>query len=261
MKLYDSSRLISLFKGNRLPNYIIIGAQRGGTTSLFHYLSENLSVSSPAKKELHFFSENYEKGLPWYRNHFPVKENTITGESTPYYLFHPLCAERIAKDVPDVRLIVMLRNPVSRAYSNYWLQVKQGREPFSFEEAIKAEEKRTAGEEERILRDGNYNSLPHRLYSYLARGLYVLQLERYIQYFEKEKLLILKSEDFFSDPITTAKRTYEFLGLPTKDLKPIRPHNAIDYPKMDPETRQMLSQYFRSYNEKLYSLLGVDFQW
>lgn len=262
MKFNNSAALISVIKrGGRLPDYIIIGAQRGGTTSLFHYLSENPSVSSPSKKELHFFSENYEKGLPWYRNRFPSNRNTITGESTPYYLFHPLCAERIAKDLPNVRLIVMLRNPVTRAYSNYWLQVKQGHEPLSFEDAIKAEEKRTAGEEEKILRDGNYNSILHRSHSYLARGVYVIQLERYFKYFERQKMLILKSEDFYNDPITAAKKTFEFLGLPTNDLKLIRRHNAIDYPKMNPETRQKLIEYFRPYNEKLYSLLGVDFEW
>ncbi|MDH2902159.1 MAG: sulfotransferase domain-containing protein [archaeon] len=241
-------------------NYIIIGTQREGTTTLFHYLSENQSVSNPAKKELHFFSENYEKGLSWYRNHFPIKRNRITGESTPYYLYHPLCAERISRDLPDVRLIVMLRNPVSRAYSNYWLQVNQGHEPLSFEEAIKAAEKRTA-EEEKILRDGNYNSLPHRSYSYLARGLWASQLERYFKYFNKEKMLILKSEDFFHEPISIVMKTFDFLDLPTKDLKPIRQHNTIDYPKMNEETKQKLSEYFRPYNEKLYSLLGFDFQW
>lgn len=261
MKFYNSIPLASLAKGNRLPNYIIIGTQRGGTTSLFHYLSENPLVSSPAKKELHFFSENYQKGVSWYRNHFPIKKNTITGESTPYYLFHPLCAARIAKDVPDVRLIVMLRNPVDRAYSSYWLQVRLGRESLAFEEAIKAEEKRTAGEEEKILRDQYYDSTPHRYFSYRARGLYALQLERYFKYCDKQKILILRSEDFFKDPITTAKKTFEFLGLPINDLRRVKQHNAIDYPKMNLETKKELSEYFQPHNEKLYSLLGVNFAW
>jgi hypothetical protein len=261
-KMYPSTPLVSLIRrGGRLPDYIIIGTQRGGTTSLFHYLSENPLVANPKKKELHFFSENYEKSLSWYRNRFPNMRNTITGESTPYYLFHPLCAERIAKDLPNVRLVGMLRNPVTRAYSNYWLQVKQGLEPLSFEDAIKAEEKRTRGEEEKILRDGNYNSIEHRSHSYLARGLYAPQVERYFKYFNKEKILILRSEDFFSDPVTVAKRTFEFLGLPVKDLKPIRQHNAIDYPRMKQEMRQKLNEYYRAYNEKLYALLGLDFQW
>jgi hypothetical protein len=261
MKFYNTTRLLTLLTEGRLPNYIMIGAQRCGTTSLFHYLIESPLVSSPPKKELHFFSEYYEKGLSWYRSHFPNKKNTITGESTPYYLYHPLCAERIARDIPDVKLVVMLRNPVDRAYSNYWLQVKQGKEPFPFEDAIKAEEKRIAGEEERILRDGNYTSLEHRSHSYLARGLYAIQLERYFRYFERGRMLILKSEDFFRDPVSISIKTFEFLGVLSSDVKPIRRHNAINYPKMREETRQQLTEYYRSHNEKLYSLLGVDFGW
>lgn len=261
MNLRETSSLISLPRKGRLPDYMIIGTQRGGTTSLFHYLSENTSVSSPREKELHFFSEKYEKGISWYKSRFPTKKRTITGESTPYYLFHPLCAERIAKHVPDARLVLMLRNPVTRAYSNYWLVVEHGRENLSFEEALKAEEERTKGEEEKIVKNENYNSEKHRLYSYVARGRYIEQIERYMKFFPKEKFLFLRSEDFFKDPLATTKQTLNFLDLPLEEMKELKQHNAIDYPKMKAETKKSLSEYFKPYNEKLYSYLGIDFGW
>ena len=144
-----------------MPDFIIIGTQKGGTTSLYRYLIEHPCVAPIYIKEPHFFDIYFYKGLQWYRAHFPTavekyyarhiqKHDLITGEASPYYLFHPQAARRVAKTLPKARLIVLLRNPIDRAYSQYQHQTRQdGVEPLTFEEALECEEKRLAGEEEK----------------------------------------------------------------------------------------------------------------
>jgi len=166
-----------------LIDFLIIGAQRCGTTSLYSYMVLHPQISSAKNKEVHYFDIFFYKGLDWYLSQFPSlssnNKNLITGESSPYYIFHPLAAKRIFKIIPKVKLIVLLRNPVERAYSHYHHIVKLGHESLTIEEAIKSEKERLDGETEKIL-SGEF-SFNHQHYSYLARGIYVDQL---IQYFE-----------------------------------------------------------------------------
>lgn len=259
-----------------LPDFIIIGVQKGGTTSLYRYLIEHPAIAPIYVKEPHFFDIYYHKGMGWYRAHFPMltekyaaqvvrKQQLLTGEASPYYLLHPLAAKRVATTLPRVKLIVLLRNPVDRAYSQYQHQRRQpGVEPLSFEEAIERETERLAGEEEKMLQNERYASFNHRHYSYLARGTYIEQLPRWMKMFPREQFLILKSEDLFSNPAATVTQTLEFLNIPIskeQQEKVYKPFNEARYESMAPETRAKLVEYFKPLNARLYEFLGRDFGW
>ena len=259
-----------------LPDFLIIGAQRGGTTSLYHYLQTHPSFKAPTTKELHFFDRNYHKGLLWYRAHFPTvwekayaqqmqRRALVTGEASPYYLFHPHVYQRLAQVMPHAKLIVLLRNPVDRAYSHYYHSIELGYESRSFEEAIRDERERTAQEREKILQDEHYQSHTYRHHSYLTRGIYVDQLQAWMCLFSREQFLILKSEDFYADPAAALKEVYTFLNLPATEFqlrkKEYQSYNHTNSPKMDTASRTRLIEYFRPHNARLYALLGVDFGW
>lgn len=257
-----------------LPHFMIIGTQKGGTTSLYHYLIQHPCIAPIWIKEPHFFDIYFYKGLPWYRSHFPTtieqyyarhvqQHDLIVGEASPYYLFHPQAATRVAQTLPKAKLILLLRNPVDRAYSQYQHQTRQeGVESLSFEEALASEEKRLAGEEEKILQDKKYFSFNHRHYSYVARSEYIEQLPAWMDLFPREQFLILRSEDLYTDPKAIVKQTLDFLGLPSNYLgQDYKPFNDAKYAKMAPETRERLITHFKPYNARLYDYLGRDFGW
>ena len=260
-----------------LPDFLIIGTQRGGTTSLYRYLKAHPCVGETSNKDLHFFDRRFHKGLAWYRGHFPTKIEKyyaqhlrgrvfVTGEASPSYLFHPHAPKRAAQTVPHVKLIVLLRNPVSRAYSQYHHAVKLGYETLSFEEAIKGEEERTAREREKILADGYYYSEEYKHRSYLSKGIYVDQLQAWMRLFPRDQFLILKSEDFYADPAATVNQALAFLNLPQVESKvsegEYKQYNNNTYSsKMDEELRKRLIEYFEPHNARLYAYLGVDFGW
>ena len=255
------------FREGSLPNYVIIGAQKGGTTSLHNLLSGHPHVMRPTTKEIHFFDNHYDEGLGWYRAHFrpPVEKNgyeTITGEASPYYIASTSSPERMARIVPDIKLIAMLRNPVDRAYSHYQASARHGREPLDFEQAIEAEEKRLREERERALaNDGAVLSIPQR-HSYLGRGIYVNQIKHWHRYFDPEQLLIVKSEDFFTDPLAILRTVLEFLDLSEWEPSETRVSNKGDYgTSMSDDTRRWLQDYFEPHNQSLYDYLGRDFGW
>lgn len=260
-----------------LPDFLIIGTQRGGTTSLFHYLQGHPSIKPAVNKDLHFFDRKYNKGLPWYQGHFPTRaeryyiqhfrgRSFLTGEASPSYMFHPHTPERIAQAIPSVKLIVMLRNPVSRAYSQYHHAVELGHETLSFEEAIETEKERVATEEQKILENEYYYSDTYKHRSYLTKGIYVDQLQKWMGFFPREQFLILKSEDFYADPSATFKQVLTFLNVPETELqlekKEYKNYNNNVYSsKMDSAMRTRLIEYFEPHNARLYDFLGVNFDW
>lgn len=257
-----------------IPDFIIIGAQRCGTTSLYNYLTKHPHVVSSYKKEVHFFDVNFKNGIGWYRAHFfpsfsykyyvkqISKQDIVTGEASPYYIFHPHAPKRILETVPRAKLIALLRNPVDRAYSHYRHEVKLGVETLSFKDAIEKEEERLRGEMEKMLEDENYYSFNHQHYSYLSRGIYVDQLKTWMNLFPKEQILILKSEDFFNDPPAIFKQVLEFLNLPSWELKEYRKYNVGWLAeKMDATIRKRLIDYFEPHNQRLHEYLGVNFGW
>ena len=244
-----SADLVSESDVGALPDFVIIGAQKGGTSFLYYLLARHPLVQPAARKELHFFDQpdRFAKGAEWYRRCFPRSgwkdgSRTITGEATPYYLFDHNVAKRMCEVVPQTRLIALLRNPIDRAYSHYQMQVKRGTEPGTFEEVIERQHS-----------------------SYVSRGIYVDQLLRWFEFFSKEQMLILKSEDFFERPVETLKPVLKFLQLP--DWQPEaselerRRHTGAYSKKMDPSTRRRMEAYFEPHNQRLYECLGVDFGW
>jgi lipopolysaccharide transport system ATP-binding protein len=247
-------------RARTLPSFLVIGAQRAGTTSLFYYLCGHPDVHRPATKEIHFFDDNYWRGVDWYRSFFALSfgRDRVTGEATPYYLFHPAVPARVAATIPDVRLIALLRNPVDRAYSHYHKMRRMGIERLSFKKALAAEERRLDGEEERLLADPRYRSMHHRRHAYVGRGLYADQLEHWLASFPREQLLVLLSDDFFARPREVYAQTLDFLGLPSWQPEALEDRNPASYKALAPEIRAGLEARFAEPNTRLAGLLGRD---
>ena len=252
-----------------LPDFLIIGAQKCGTTFLYQLLVQHPRVKPAFVKEVHYFDLNFRKGDNWYRSHFPLRMgNTrayITGEASPYYLFHPHAARRASTVVPEAKLIVLLRNPVDRAYSHYYHQVKrvteEARETLKFEEAIEAEESLLPAEVNKMLEDEHYKSLGHRTRSYLSRGRYMDQLLVWARFFPRRQLLVLKSEDLFDDTTNALERVLEFLALPPWTPETYSIPNKREYSGLGPLVRQRLEEYYELPNQRLYEYLGADLGW
>jgi hypothetical protein len=259
-----------------LPDFLIIGAQRSGTTSLYNYLQTYPCIGAASIKEIHFFDRRFNKSLAWYRGHFPTSfekkyaqhrygQPFLTGEATPCYLYYPRASRRVAETLPHVKLIILLRNPVDRAYSQYYHAIEHGFETLPFEEAIEGEEERIARAQEKILNDEYYYSTEFMERTYLARGIYVDQLQVWMGLFPREQFLILKSEEFYADPATAIRKVSAFLNVPEAALQMreegFKPYNKFTYPEMNPALRKRLVRYFESHNARLYDYLGSDFGW
>ncbi len=204
------------------------------------------------KKEIHFFDWKYELGMEWYRSQFlPLPEGRIVGEATPRYLAHPRVPERMARELPNVKLIVLLRNPVDRAYSHYHLLRRRGLEE-EFEDVL---------EKEREWLEQNSLENPSAPTNLLVTGIYVEHLKRWHRYYPPEQMLVLRSEDFYARPRQALSLTREFLGLPKYRFNLRIRRAKHEYHPMNPETRGELMSFFRPYNEKLYEYLGRDFGW
>jgi hypothetical protein len=235
-----------------LPDFVLIGGKKCGTSSLYNLLTQHPYVEPAASKELHYFDRLFEaEDIEWYRRCFPAPrwENgrrTITGEATPYMPSRQ-APEMMAEVIPGARLISLLRNPVDRAYSDYQQVVRKGRESRTFEEAIGG---KTRG-----------NGLDDRC-EYLSRGVYVDQLLRWSKFFGDEQMLVLKSEDFFERPADTLKVVLDFLDLPGWEPEEAEVRNRGTYTEdMDPGIRRRLEEYFEPHNRRLYEFLGADIGW
>ena len=245
------------------PDFIIIGAQKAGTSSIYAYLEPHPQVSPALSKEIHYFDLNYEKGPQWYSAHFPLQDELaqihgITGEASPYYMVHPHAIGRILEDLPNVKLIALLRDPVERAISHYFHEKRHGTERLSLPDAILAEEKRLAPELEAMRRNPSYRSKPLRHFSYLYRSRYADQLKPLLPLLDEQRLLMLKSEDLFEDPQGTMSKTFAFLGLP--DMEGPRRFGQLNRGKktsIEPELRAMLVELLREPTRELKQLTGI----
>ncbi|RCV56025.1 sulfotransferase domain-containing protein [Marinitenerispora sediminis] len=254
-----------------LPTFLIAGAQRCGTTSLFKALTQHPAVLGPVlRKGVHYFDVAHHRGLDWYRGHFPLRARTRprrgrprvqVGESSPYYLFHPLAAERIARELPGVRIIVALRDPVQRAYSAHEHERARGFETEPFEHALRLEEERLAGTEERLRTDPAALSHSHRHHGYLARGRYAEQLERLEKHLGRDRMLVVDSAEFFADPEPVFAEIEAFLGLPHRSGVRFERHNARPRADMDPALRARLEEYFAPHDERLAAWWGRTPSW
>lgn len=257
-----------------MPHYLILGGQRCGTTSLYRYLVEHpTGAGVRLTKGAHYFdSANFHRGPNWYRAHFPTTayarwvrrrhgHDLTVGEGSPYYLFHPLVPARVRAQLPDVKVIAMLRHPVDRAYSHYQHERARGFEELSFEEAIDREPERVAGEAERMLDDPSYESYSHQHHTYLGRGLYLEQLLRWNDVLPPARMLVLHMEEFFAHPETGFRQVLEFLEMPAWSPPQFERYNARRYSSMPEATRRRLEDVFREPNRRLFEYLGKDLGW
>jgi hypothetical protein len=255
-----------------LPDYLIIGAARTGTTSLYQYLIQHPCVAPALTKQLHFFDNYFYKGVEWYKVCLPttfekyyktniLKKKFVTGEASVTYIIHPLSPKRVFDIIPKVKIIVMLRNPIDRAYSHYQRELMNNNENLSFEDAINAETERIKDEISNIQEIPDYISKEFPDHAYLSSGFYADQLTRWFKYFPKEQFLIIKNEDFDQNPKLIFNNVLTFLDIPNFELPEYRKLHGIQYEPMKLDTRKKLVDFFQPHNEKLYSLIEKNFQW
>jgi hypothetical protein len=258
------------WRGRSLPDFIIIGAQKSGTSSLFEYLCQHPQLVPSYVKEVHYFDgglnpniDNFEKGEAWYRAHFPltraINPHSKTFEASPLYLFNPRAPERIFRLIPEVKIIALLRDPTARAISHYFHEKRRGRESLPIFEALRLEEKRL----ESVVREEDYKSDIFIHHSYKSRGLYKQQIERFLGYFPWHQIFLVASEELFRQPEEPVRRIFEFVGVdPNFKVSDLRARNvAHSKDKVEAEVYRYLQHFFSPHNEALYELIGKNYAW
>ncbi len=260
-------------RGRALPDFLVIGSTKCGTTSLHGWLTDHPCVAE-TKKEIHFFNMNYYRGTDWYRCYFPPERELErfraehgrdyrVGEATASYLAHYWTPSRMASLLPDARLVVCLRNPVDRAYSQYHYFRRRGTEPLvRFSDAVASEGARLSGEEAREIADPHFHSWRVFRWGYARTSRYAEHLERWLEVFPREQFLFLNFDtELAVDPAGTLARVHDFLDLAPRDPGPLPTLNGGQYEPLDQRTRERLTEYFRPHNRRLYELTGIDFGW
>jgi hypothetical protein len=256
-----------------MPSFLIIGAQKAGTSSLFKYLMRHGSYLRPLLKDVYYFDNNFERGTGWYQSFFPsaaaCRERereqggpVITGEGATYYLLHPLVPQRVRTSFPNMKLIVLLRDPVERAMSHYFHNRRFGAETASTpEEAFALEASRLDGELERLQQDPSYRSHAFQSFSYLARGRYAEQLERWLAEFPREQIHIECSERFYGHTDDSFRRVCRFLEIAERSLEAYAVEGRGWNREEDADARAFAREHFRAPNERLFDLLGERLPW
>ena len=208
-----------------LPHFLVIGTQKGGTTSLHHLLARHPGIYLPAVKEVHYFSQHFHQSLQWYANHYQdAKPGQLRGDITPFYLFHLAAPARIRAVLPRVKMIVLLRDPVERTLSQYFHARRNGYEQLELEEALEAEEERTIGADAVVTApDGIHYS--YQKHTYLSRSRYAEQLQRFLELFPRRQILVLRSEDLFSRTEQCWDALLSFIGAAPLPLPVPLPHS------------------------------------
>ena len=266
-----------------LPDFLVIGAQRSGTSSLYKYLGQHPSVVPSIRKETEFFTSRHDEGEDWYRAHFPLKLGApagadagrrLTFEADPSYLLDPRAPVRASRMVPDAKIVVLLRDPVARAISHYNHNVRIGQEDASLSEALDLEESRLRGEVERMFHDPEYPAKPYLRYSYATRGLYAEQLERWLEFYPAERVRVVHSADLFENTPDVYQWILDFLEIPHWQPRTFSNFSYIGNGNgngngngtsngngADPNVEQRLRELFAPYNDRLYTLIDQDFGW
>jgi hypothetical protein len=257
-----------------LPSFLIVGAQRAGTTSMSRTLSAHPAVFHPVlHQEVHYFDNAYDRGMAWYRSHFPLRVRAriaaraagvapMAFESSPYYMMHPLAAERINRDLPGVKLLVLLRDPVERSYSGHAHETALGFEAEPYPRAIELEASRLAGEAEKIAANPHYYSYSHQHHAYRLRGHYAEQLQNLEKVFGRDRIHVVDSGEFFTDPARIYDGVLDFLGLPHAEYPEFKQRNARPRSApIPPAVREELEDYFRPHDQRLAEWLGREPSW
>jgi hypothetical protein len=258
-----------------LPSFLLCGGQGCGTTALHGALAQHPAVlKAMPRKGVHYFDINYHRGSDWYRAHFPLRRTAErvldqcgvpaqAFECTPYYLYHPHAASRIARDMPGVRLIVLVRDPVERAYRHHSQEVARGREmETDFGRALDLERSRLRGQDIRLVTDPRAYSFAHKHHAYRARGEYAAHLEALAHQVGRDQMLVLESEEFFNDPKAVYDRTLDFLGLPQMgypdfEAANVRPSAGA----LSDELRSALTKHYEPHDTALSAWLGRTPAW
>ena len=256
-----------------LPDLVLAGVQRSGTTALTEALYRLPNVERPRRgKGSHYFSYNYHHGWEWFQSQFPTEAWAATVErrhgrpmfcfdACPYYLFHPFAVERMAQGLPAAKVLVMLRDPVRRAESHFHHSVSHGHEDLTLEEALAAESDRLAGEDARMQSDWSYWSHGHEHHSYAAKGMYADQLERLFSHYPRDQVMVIQSEAFYRDSNSVLEQVTDWLGLAKVGLEQGDDRNGHRYEKMSEPMREQLIEIYREPNERLFELLGERYDW
>ena len=263
-----------IYRARMLPSFLIVGAERCGTSSMYEVLSWHPAVFSAIlpRKEVHYFDYSYAHPLSWYRCHFPLRARAalaargtgvapVAFEASPSYMCHPLAPERIARDLPGVKLIVMLRDPVARAYSSHTMRAGWGVETEPFERALELEDSRLAGEAERMAADPSYVGYNWRHFAYRTRGQYAEQLEQLDRLVGRDRIHVIDSGEFFASPARVYDQVLDFLGLPDAGHPAFDPPRTRSRPPMPDSARKALEEHYRPYDERLAAWLGHEPSW
>ena len=253
--------------GNKGPDFLIIGAMKCGTTSLYQYLTMHPQVAAANHKELHYFDMNFDKGLNWYFDQFPQnKENKITGEATPFYIFSPDIPKKVFQLFPKIKLIVLLRNPVERAISHYYYFDLRNRRRRHDNKEIKLEfdqifeiEKKRMDDLDAFFQAFTFGEIQ---FYCTGLGIYINQIKRWREYFPECQMLIIDSDNLLNDTANTVNKVFEFLGLPNYNLASYETYNK-NYRKKEikKETIDQLYDFYEKYNQELEDYLGIKFNW
>ena len=270
------SYAIATASQRRPPELVVVGAKRGGTTSLWKYLDSHPGIlpTFPRAEQIkgtYFFDEEWARGERWYRSHFPTDHarrqaakglgyDPIAFEASPYYLFHPHAPARAKQVVPNALIVALLRDPVERAFSHY-KERRNHTEPLTFAEALAAEDERAGSEEARMLADPAIVSMAHRHQTYVAQSRYAPMLERWFDAFGPDQVLVTAAEDFYADPQAFCDQITDRVGLPRNDLGSPEPFNSEPSADMDPEVRAKLRASLHEDIEAVEALLGRPMPW
>ncbi len=252
-----------------LPDFLVIGAKRCGTTSLFYHLPEHPCISKSPHDNMGFFNDNFHLGVNWYKSFFPtiftrnkIKSefgNFLAFDVTTTYMEEESTANNVYQIKPNMKIIVILRNPVDRAYSQYHLSLREKEEKRSFEDVIEENMNRLYKESHKrheikpkFSAEGN---------NYLKKGLYAQQLRRWLKIFPRENILIISTEEFESNQQVIYNKIFGFLDISQFEIKNTEKMEKGNYTPMKSETRSLLLDYFRSHNDELFKLIDKKFDW
>jgi len=254
------------------PDFLIVGAQKAGTTALYRYLEQHHQLlQNKSWKEVHYFDDvkNYQKGIVWYLGHFPYKiekKNRLVFEATPEYLYYDHIPKLIKQDLGEMKIMIILRNPAERAYSAWKMYNSFQNNPH--EHLREIYDGRTFAES--IYQEMNNElDIDNEPYHYIGRGKYVYQIENYLEYFAKDSILVLDFNNFKKNLKSMLDQVCNFLEIElfTRgeiDVFETQKHNVgkkQEKSNSDQATLELLKNHFIPYNKKLYELLNYRFGW
>lgn len=265
------------------PDFLVIGAKRGGSTSFYFDLLSHPQVAvlfprpdrlpkATATKGIHYFDSNYRRGHRWYASHLPSRRSrhaqevaaggaVVVGEASPYYLTHPLAAERVARDLPAVRIIAVLRDPVLRAHSHWKERTRERRETLTFLEALRRENERVGEDADRLRTEPAFYSYPHEHQTYLGQSRYGAALERWLDLLPASSFHVVRSEDYYADPTAALDETAAFLGIAPGRFVPGEAKNAAPGDPVDGSARAYLEEHLRDDALLLRKRTGLTWDW